>query len=712
MSQRTVGLMTTLLELHRVHEPAGVLPLLLEHTAAEYGHAAAACYLLDARTGSFRLEHLADTEDVLSKARWTDELGAPEEIPHALAVPVLSQLATADPVTLTGPLATLLAGLWPSAVAEKTQRILGVRFASIAPIWMAQGPIGVVVLLLQDPWPLTVAAECAAHSAAALARLLERRSALNADTTPLMRDVVEQIAAREINRADRYGRVFSVAVFEPADATHPDGPQLELAALAAHVMRQPDTVGHLDQRRVIVLLPETPADGAAVFQRRLHRAAPDGLLPLSAGHATFPADGATLAELVSAAGERRSLLESLPEAERSARAPDAGFDTRRKVAATAATAVAEAEADGPTVRLRVAPLTDADLTQWKALLERLPAVRSVEPSGFDGFAGLFDVRAPTVTRLLTELQKLARTIGAELTPTITGEIGLTLRAEDASPRSRAASDKFRDFTSGMAAGRERERQTRQQDMPRSGAQRRGRTLGMGLAGVAAAAVAIVAVIGLRPGQTRGTPAPANDGQPTSVNAPAGQASDPAQPRVDRRISRDLSGGCLPPPGQAACDALRSALWAGDAKAWRDWSALAGENPAPAEIAAKATAMRLAAYDPATRVEGAKAAGKPLPLITGVGIQEEGGVRRIVLLELANLGAAPADLGGIALPGGLGRIPAGAVLPPGGRCAYGPATGDNGCAIATPGPAPTTVASGDRLQLVGPAGALLDDYAMP
>jgi hypothetical protein len=701
MAQRTVSLMSTLLELHKVHEPAELLPLLLDRTAPEFGAAAAVCYLLDARTGNFRLEYLADTEGTLTLRRWEDELQAPIDLPHALAMPALSQLAAADPVTLTGPLATLLAGFWPGDTADQLQQALGVRFAAAAPIWMAQGPIGLVVLLLKEQWPVATAAECAAHSAAALARLFERRGAVQADSTPLMRDVIEQIASRELNRADRYGRVISIAVFEPEGEGETSGPQIDLAALVAHVMRQPDTVGHLDQRRVIALLPETPAEGAEVFRRRLHRAARSEILPLYAGTATFPTDGKTLAELLHVAESRRQLLTELPET--ASTAATATSPAIRGRGQPAAPEEPSAAVEGPTVRVRVAPLAEVDLLKWKLLLERLPAALSVEPCGFDGFAAMFDLRAPTVTRLLTDLQKLAQKIGAELTPTITGEVGLTLKAAEA-PAKSAAAGRVKDFQDAVAAshGRtEAPERAQRADRPSrasqpSGRPRRLRRAAVRLsAGVAAVAVLAAAGFGVR-------------SQLYRLDSP-----EPQPARVDRRVVRDLDGRCLPEPGAAACDPLREGLWSGDLRTWQEWMKITG---GPALDAAGATdrtiTMRLAVYDPGTRIGLAQAEGRPLPIIAAVGLQSTDAGEQIVALELANLGVVEADLAGMMLPGGLGRIAARSILKPGDRCTIGPGAAGNACRFSLTSGEFAAVIAGDHLLLSGADGAVLDDYVMP
>ena len=86
-------------------------------------------------------------------------------------------------------------------------------------------------------------------------------------------------------------------------------------ALVAHIMRDPDTLGRLDQERLTVLLPETPAAGAVAFMRRVRRAAGPELAALRGSYATFPQDGRTWDDLVAVALSRLAAPDApaLPE---------------------------------------------------------------------------------------------------------------------------------------------------------------------------------------------------------------------------------------------------------------------------------------------------------------------------------------------------------------------------------------------------------------
>lgn len=702
MTDRTVTLISTLLELHQIQEPRELLPLLLRRMDPAYGHALAAAYVFDSRSADYRLELLASTGRGISPRAWEHELHAPLALPCATAAPALSRLAAADPVTLTGALATLLDGLWPAETATQVQRALQIRFAAVAPIRAAEGPGGLVVLLLKERWPVNVAAECAAHAAAAMGRLIERRGAAPADAGPYPRALVERAAAREISRCQRYGRPLSLAVLEQHEASRGPESRRILAAVAARVMRQPDTAGYLDGERVVVLLPETGASGATGFLRRLQAQAGPELVQVRGGCATYPDDGGGFDELVRVAVRR---IEPLGAAQAGAVTGEGQADE--------GDVPSGAEGDGAaTVRVRVAPLTEAEMRGWRLLLRRLPAVTAAESCGFDGFAGVFDVEAPSVTRLLSELQRLAGKMGAALTPTITGEVGLTLRAAETSSITPGEGRDAGGPAATTAASPAAPSPHRGPVTTRPHV--RGRITGRGgrRAALALGAAALVAAGVLAFAAMRGRDGGAGAVQAGAAAPPAATATAPATP-VQRRIVRDLNGGCLPEPGKGACDALRAGLWSGDMDTWRQWAALRGEAaPAPAQVQAGAIDMRLAAGDPQARASVARAAGRALPVIAGVQVREAGGVRELMGMEIANLGVAAADLSGVVVPGAPGRIAAGATLAAGQRCVIGPAAGEAACAFGVTGMMAVDVAAGDHLRLIAPDGRELDEFVMP
>lgn len=315
MVERSATLMETLLGLHRERDPQSVLQLLLRGLAPEYGRAIACCYLIDQTDGDLRLDMLDDGAGDAARTLRQFDLRAPFMVPRATGAPALMQLAESGvPVHVTEQVPTILAELWGHSVAGPIQKALGVRFTAVAPIVGVQGPSGVLMLFALDPWPIDVAAECAAHAAVAIANVCERRGSVtaaerDADTGLHARSYVEQAAAREINRADRYRRVLSVAVIElPAKVSDDD--LKKIAGSVTHVMRIPDTAARLDSDRLVVLLPETPAGGASAFLRRLREhAGPDSPI-VSAAAATFPQDGRTWDDLIRAAMARRSQAEA------------------------------------------------------------------------------------------------------------------------------------------------------------------------------------------------------------------------------------------------------------------------------------------------------------------------------------------------------------------------------------------------------------------
>jgi GGDEF domain-containing protein len=111
----------------------------------------------------------------------------------------------------------------------------------------------------------------------------------------------------ELARSRRYQKNFSIIMLEPANTIyeHPgDGDRKELNLSIAKLLFQtcrtdvdiPFTGHHFG-----VILPETGADGAAVFAKRLlMNSAKKAMLDLRISTASFPVDGVTSEELISA----------------------------------------------------------------------------------------------------------------------------------------------------------------------------------------------------------------------------------------------------------------------------------------------------------------------------------------------------------------------------------------------------------------------------
>lgn len=304
MNDRPAALMETLLQLHRQREPQATIRLLLQGLVPEFGQAVGCCYLLDQAGGEFRLEVLDDAQgDISPKLRRAD-LRVPVTVPRNTSGAVIEALAESGmPVHLTDRTPPILVELWGESVAENVCKLLGVKFSAIAPVAIAEEALGVAMLFAIDGWPIEVAAEATAHAAVAVANLCERRETVQvAERDPVTglfgRGAVESAAGREINRADRYRRNFSVAVLELPAAEASNERIKAAGAAVTRVMRVPDTAGHLERNRIVVLLPETPAGGATIFNQRVRGGLGSEFDALRTASATFPQDGRTWDELV------------------------------------------------------------------------------------------------------------------------------------------------------------------------------------------------------------------------------------------------------------------------------------------------------------------------------------------------------------------------------------------------------------------------------
>ena len=104
----------------------------------------------------------------------------------------------------------------------------------------------------------------------------------------------------EVGRCTRYGQTFSLLLLEAQTGRWAPDDESALFRYLAESFRDCDLVAHLGNLRFIVLLTNTDAQGAVVV--REHLQADEQLRNLTAGLATFPADGATCDELLTAAG--------------------------------------------------------------------------------------------------------------------------------------------------------------------------------------------------------------------------------------------------------------------------------------------------------------------------------------------------------------------------------------------------------------------------
>jgi hypothetical protein len=129
--------------------------------------------------------------------------------------------------------------------------------------------------------------------------------------------------------------------------------------------------------------------------------------------------------------------------------------------------------------------------------------------------------------------------------------------------------------------------------------------------------------------------------------------------------------CIQQAGNRPCDAETAALWEGDPEAWRAKAARDGEPaPTPEEVTTRTIALRLSMGDPKTRVDIAEKLTLPAMFLTAAAFGESGNTLDIEV-EIANLGAAGADLSGARIEDGTGTavfvLPDGAQLPAGERC---------------------------------------------
>ncbi len=737
-SRESLTLISALLQVHQITDRSALLPVLLHALAAEHGPVAALAYLPESGGEHLQLALTAAAGVSASRDDW-EAHGVPDTARDGAAYALQRQGDQARPA---GSLEDATCQLWEAGTAERVEQALGVRLAAMAPVRSAFAPWGAVVLLFLGDCPADVAAGAAAHAAAALGRLLDREIEQDQEGGLIVSAEIDGIAAREVSRAQRYGRVLSLSLLERTDGDTP-GP---LLTLAAGMMRRPDTAGLLEDGRIVALLPETPPEGAASFLRRLYERTTAEGFTLRGGSASYPDDGASFSALLARAGERLRALE--PAALAEATPPE------EYVPATAPQAGAGRGL--ATVGIRIAPITDSEIAGWRALLQRLPSVVTADACGFDGMSGTFNVTAPSVTRLLVDLQGVAAKMDARLSPTITGEVSISLRAADARPREMravaggsvralhepihprpAASDGLSSVTAVAVAPDAPASDAAEVAPPRrvpappppippmppqAPARRRrgGPRLNLnrpGLALLIAIPVALLAIIGVARLTRDDTPAastfvPSPPAAPATTE-PAGSPVATLAPPVatgaaQRVLARDLTGGCLPEPGKAACDDLRAGLWAGDMQAWQRWLQSLGQ-PAPTQrdVFERVFAMRVAVNDPAARQDVARATNAPLPIIAGVTVTD-----RLMAVELLNFGVAPANLAGAILPGGLGTVSAGASLAPDARCVASTVAEKHTCPFGISGGQPAPVGSGTPLRLTAADGRELDVWVMP
>jgi GGDEF domain-containing protein len=116
-------------------------------------------------------------------------------------------------------------------------------------------------------------------------------------------DLADELLAREIARSSRYGRVFSLALFEVRSSSQRDGGGDHLARQMEDVvvrqLRTVDSAVSIGANRIAVILPETPKGGAIIMAERVHKlVAAACSTECRVGIAEYPSDADNKTELV------------------------------------------------------------------------------------------------------------------------------------------------------------------------------------------------------------------------------------------------------------------------------------------------------------------------------------------------------------------------------------------------------------------------------
>ncbi len=131
-----------------------------------------------------------------------------------------------------------------------------------------------------------------------------RRSPSGTVGDPVESESPIDVAEREMRRSRRHGRPLSVVVFRGTERELTDGERTALAGAIAERTNGADLVLPHEQS-VVLLLPETPASGAAsVVERLLPELTPWDQRTLRTGVAAFPEEEVTLSGLLNRATAR------------------------------------------------------------------------------------------------------------------------------------------------------------------------------------------------------------------------------------------------------------------------------------------------------------------------------------------------------------------------------------------------------------------------
>jgi hypothetical protein len=121
--------------------------------------------------------------------------------------------------------------------------------------------------------------------------------------------MIHRLGHAELARAARHRRDLALILVDLPNGYTSAPWRPAVAALLDGAMRESDLIGWLDHRRLVVLLPETSAEGAAVVLRRLG-------IPIDehdvvrAGWAVCPGDASTWAGMLDVASARLEALDA------------------------------------------------------------------------------------------------------------------------------------------------------------------------------------------------------------------------------------------------------------------------------------------------------------------------------------------------------------------------------------------------------------------
>ena len=293
--------------LRSTHDLDAMLGVVLESAASTLGAKSGAVFLLSGRsfkmevTKAFQLSPDAELklgQGVAGRAA----LGSPVLFPGD---PEVSPDVEVEPVSNTAVAVPLIRG----------DRIIGV--------------LALYHRLIPEPFDrgdATTLASFAAQASVAIENVLLHREAQRLSITDGLTGVwnrryLQLTLAKEIDRAQRFGRPLSVLMVDidrfkdVNDAMgHPRGDEVlvELTRrILGQIRTQIDFLTRYGGEEFVVVLPETPADGAMVVAEKIRRAiggepfTSEGEQPVdvtvSIGAATFPEDGSSMQELVAEA---------------------------------------------------------------------------------------------------------------------------------------------------------------------------------------------------------------------------------------------------------------------------------------------------------------------------------------------------------------------------------------------------------------------------